>query len=366
MSSTKKLPFLIVAVILVAGAVAVMADTIVEDIVARVNDQIITSSELKRSREQLLTELKQQFGVEAGAKFAEREKDILRDLIDQRLLLLKGKSDGLTGDTELVKRLDELRKQMNLESMDDLEKEAQKQGVSFEDFKQNIRTNIITQQVIGRDVGSHIQMTQQDAQKFYKEHQKELDQPESIQLSEILVSIDKAAPENPKDPESKAVTARRKAEQLLEAIRKGKKFEDVARESSDGPTAAQGGDLGIFKPGQLAKELQDRTFSMKQGEISDVIRTKQGFIILKVTAHNAAGMPTMKQIEPQIQEQLYLEKLQPALRAYLTKLREDAYIDIKPGFVDSGASANQTKPVYTVVAADESKKAKKKKRMLIF
>ena len=366
MSSIKKLRFLIFAFTLAAGAIAAMADTIVEDIVARINDQIITSSELKRSKEQLLTELKQQFGAEADARFAEREKDILRDLIDQRLLLLKGKADGLTGDAELVKRLDELRKQMNLESMDDLEKEAQKQGVSYEDFKQNIRTNIITQQVIGRDVGSHIQMTTQDAQKFYKEHQKDLEQPESVQLSEILISIEKAVPEDPKDPESKAVTARRRAEKLLESIRKGRKFEEVAKESSDGPTAAQGGDLGNFKPGQLAKELQDRTFAMKEGEISDVIRTKQGFIILKVTAHNAAGMPALKQIEPQIQEQIYLEKLQPALRAYLSKLREDAYIDIKPGFVDSGASANQTKPVYTTAALEETKKAKKKKRLLIF
>ncbi len=365
MSSIKKFRLLVFAAALVIGAIPAIADSIVEDIVARINDQIITASELKRSKEQLLTELKQQYGAEADAKYAERDKDILRDLIDQKLLLAKGKADGLTGDTELVKRLDELRKQMNLESMDDLEKEALKQGVSFEDFKQNIRSNIITQQVIGRDVGSKIQMTQQDAQKFFKEHQKELEQPESIQLSEILVSIDKAVPEDPKDPDSKAVTARRKAEKTLAAIRAGKKFEDAARESSDGPTAAQGGDLGVFKPGQLAKELQDRTFAMKAGDISDVIRTKQGFIILKVTAHNAAGMPTMKQIEPQIQEQIYLEKLQPALRAYLTKLREVAYVDVKPGFIDSGASANQTKPVYTNTALEESKK-KKKKRMLIF
>ena len=81
---------------------------------------------------------------------------------------------------------------------------------------------------------------------------------------------------------------------------------------------------------------------MKAGEVTDVIRTKQGYVILKVTDHQMAGIPPMKEIEPKIQDALYYEKLQPALRAYLTKLREEAYIDIMPGYVDSGASPNQT------------------------
>ncbi len=76
---------------------------------------------------------------------------------------------------------------------------------------------------------------------------------------------------------------------------------------------------------------------MKSGEVTDVIRTKQGYVILKVTSHQMAGIPPLKEIEPRIQNALYMQKLQPALRAYLTKLREDAYIDYKEGYVDSGA-----------------------------
>ena len=81
-----------------------------------------------------------------------------------------------------------------------------------------------------------------------------------------------------------------------------------------------------FKRGQLAKELEDKTFAMKSGEVTDVIRTKQGYVILKVVDHQMAGIPPMKDVLPKIQDALYYQKLQPALRAYLTKLREDAYI----------------------------------------
>ena len=135
----------------------------------------------------------------------------------------------------------------------------------------------------------------------------------------------------------------------------------MAKKSSEGPTAAQGGDLGYFKRGMLAKELEDLTFGMKPGDVSDVIRTRQGFVILKVSEHTAAGVPPLKDVEPQIQDAVYMRKLQPALRTYLTKLREDAFIDIKSGYTDSAASPNETKPIYTSVTKPEAKKKRHKK-----
>jgi peptidyl-prolyl cis-trans isomerase SurA len=350
-------------------SVCLAADTVVEEIIARVNDSIITRSDFNKSKEQLANEIKQQNVADTDPRAKEKEKDVLRDLIDQQLLLDKGKELGITGDTELVKRLDELRKQMNLESMDDLEKEAEKQGVSFEDFKQGLRNNIITQEVISHEVGPKIQISPQEIQQFYDAHKAEFTQPESIDLSEILVStgasevnVDpNAAP--PEDP-AKVAAAEEKAKQLLASIKAGAKFDEVAKKSSDGPTAAQGGELGTFKRGSMAQELEDLTFKMKPGDVSDVIRTKQGFVILKVNAHTQAGLAPLKKVENRIQEAIYYDKLQPALRTYLTKLREDAYIDIKPGFVDTGASPNQTKLIYTTAAdTNTAKKLKKKKKL---
>src|SRR5271157_6351039 len=161
------------------------ADTVVEEIVARVNNEIITRSEYVRSREQLKQEIQQQEPNAADRVFGEKQRDVLRDLIDQQLLLQKGKDLGITGDTELIKRLDEMRKQMNLGSMEELEKAAEAQGASYEEFKQNLRNQIITQRVIGQEVGSKLAMNKDDVQKFYEEHRAEMEQPEQVRLSEI-------------------------------------------------------------------------------------------------------------------------------------------------------------------------------------
>src|SRR3984957_14832907 len=161
---------------------------VVEEIVARVNNQIITRSEYQRSKDQLKDEVKQQNPSDPSKVLGDREKDVLRDLIDQQLLLEKGKDLAINGDTDLIKALDEMRKEMKLESLEDLEKEATKQGISWEDFKQARRNQIITQKVIGEEVGGHLSISKEEAQQFYDTHKNQMEQPESIRLSEILVA----------------------------------------------------------------------------------------------------------------------------------------------------------------------------------
>jgi peptidyl-prolyl cis-trans isomerase SurA len=339
------------------------ADTVVEEIIARVNNQIVTRAEYLRSKEQLKQEAQQQDPANADKIVGERDKDVLRDLIDQQLLLDKGKDLGITADTELIKRLDEMRKDMHMDSMEDLEKAATSQGISYEDFKQNLKNQIITQQVISREVGSRMNVSKEELQQFYDEHKSQMEQPEQIRLSELLIAgkKDKAPPA---DEQQELAAARAKADDLLGQIRKGAAFDEIARKNSDGPTAAQGGDLGYFKRATLAKELEDKTFAMKPGEVSEVIQTKQGFVILKVTEHQQAGVPPLSAIEPKVQEAIYMQKLQPALRAYLQKLREDAYIKVADGYVDTGASPNQTAPIETTAKESGAKELKKKKKKL--
>ena len=364
---------------------ALAAGQVVEEIITRVNNQIITRSEFERSKDQLKEEVKQQNPADPDKAYADREKDVLRDLIDQQLLLDKGKDLGITGDTELIKRMDQMRKDMKLESMEDLEKEATKQGVSWEDFKQNMRNQIITQKVIGEEVGGKLAIGKDEIQKFYDDHKSEMEQPEYIRLSEILVAPKAVTPitpapdpgaagsapaaQPPMDEAAKQAAdaaalsaAEAKANDLLKQIHDGANFEDIAKKYSDGPSAADGGALGMFKRGQLAKAIEDETFDKKAGDVTGVIHTKQGYVILKVVDHQQAGIPPLKDILPKIQDALYYEKLQPALRAYLTKLREDAYIKYADGYVDTGKSPNQTQPVETAAAKEsEAKKLGKKK-----
>jgi peptidyl-prolyl cis-trans isomerase SurA len=352
------------------------ADTVVEEIIARVNNEIVTRSEYVRSRDQLKQEVQQQEAGSADRVFAEKQRDVLRDLIDQQLLLQKGKDLGITGDTELIKRLDEMRKQMNLGTMEELEKAAEAQGASYDEFKQNLRNQIITQKVIGNEVGQKLSMNKDDEKKFYDQHRAEMEQPEQVRLSEILIAPKPPAkpasadgkPEPPTAAENEAAlaAAQAKAQDLLDQIHKDAKFADLAKKYSDGPSAKEGGDLSYFKRGTLAKELEDKVFALKAGEETDVIRTKQGFVILEVAEHQTAGIPPFKEVEPRIQDALYMQKLQPALRTYLSTLREQAYIDIKNGYVDSGASSKQTKPVETTAKESNAKNLKKKKKLGVF
>lgn len=329
--------------------------TVVEDVIARVNDQIINRSDVERAQQELLRENQQANATPAEA--AQRQKDLLRDMIDKQLLLSKAKELGLNADAEVIRRLDEIRKQNHLDSMEALEKAAAAQGVSFEDFKANIRDSILTQQVVRDEVGRRLQMTQGQEQAFYEAHKQEFAQPEQVTLSEILIST-------PADADAAALdAAKAKADDVEAKLKAGAKFDELAKAVSSGSTAAQGGDLGQYKRGGLKSQLlEDATFALKAGQVTAPIRTRQGYIILKVDEHQYAGTPALKDVEPQVQEAMYMDQLQPALRAYLTKAREEAFIDIAPGFVDSGASANESKPVFTAYAPPVAKKKKVEKK----
>jgi peptidyl-prolyl cis-trans isomerase SurA len=338
----------------------------VEDIIARINDQIITSSDYDRAMKELDTEERQR-----GATMQEisaAHQDLLRNLIDQQLWLSKGKELGITGETELVNKLNDIRKQYHLETMEDLEKAAKEQGVSFEDFKANIRNQIITQLVMRQQVGQKIQFTPGEAERYFEQHKQEYARPESVTLAEILVSTGTPAPavaeeggEQPPDP-AKLAAAKAKADDLEAKLQAGGDFSQLARTFSDGPTAAEGGDLGQFQRGQLAKVLEDQTFALKSGQFTAPIRTRQGYVILKVMEHVPGGVPPYKDVEDQVEQNFYMARMEPAMRDYLTTMREQAFIDIKPGYTDTGASSKETKPIYSAYKPPAPKKKKKVER----
>jgi len=338
----------------------------VEDIIARVNDQIITRSDYDRAMKELDNEARQHGATMQD--ISDAHKDLLRNLIDQQLLLSKGKELGITGETELINRLNAIRKQYNLDTLEDLEKAAKEQGVSFEDFKANIRNSIITQEVMRDQVGRKVQGTPGEVQRFYEQHKQDYVQPESVSLSEILVAV---APSpltptmpgaTPADDPAVLAAAKAKADDIEAKLHAGGDFGQLARSFSDGTTAAQGGELGQFQRGKMAKVLEDAAFALKTGQITDPIRTRQGYVIFKVDQHVAGGVPPFKDVEQQVEDAFYSARMEPAMREFQTTMREQAFIDIKPGYVDTGASSKQTKPVYSAYTPPAPKKKKKIER----
>jgi peptidyl-prolyl cis-trans isomerase SurA len=221
-----------------------------------------------------------------------------------------------------------------------LEKAVREQGLSYEDWKASIKNSIITQQVVRDEVARGIRLTPRDAQAYYEAHKQDYVAPERVRLSEILIPT----PDDATD--AQVQQAKATADQVAAKLKDGGNFEALTKQYSGGPNAGTGGDLGEFKRGDLGKTLEDQTFPLKVDEWTSPIRTRQGYVILKVTEHNPPGVQPFSAVEDQVQQTLYEQAIQPALRAYLTKLRENAYIDISQGFVDTGASPKQTKPYF--------------------
>jgi peptidyl-prolyl cis-trans isomerase SurA len=315
---------------------------VVEDVIARINDQIITRSEYERSQQQMVEDAQRQNASPADLQAS--LQNLLRDMIDAQLLISKGKELGISCDSETIRQLDEIRKQNHLADMEALEKAAAQQGVSFEDFKQNIRNQCIRQSVVRDEVGRHLNLTRGQEQAYYTAHSKDFEVPEQFHLSEILIPT----PENATD--AQLAQAEAKANDVAAQLKAGAKFADLAKTTSGGPTAAAGGDLGDFKRGTLGQVLEDATFVLPVGGNTAPIRTRQGYVILHVDSHQAAGLPPLESVRNQVEEAIYVEQLQPALRAYLTKARQDAYMEVAPGFVDTGSTtgkANNSNFAYT-------------------
>lgn len=330
----------------------------VEEIVARVNNDIITLSDFQKAQAAMRQEIAQECPtctpIQLDGTFQKRQKDLLRDLIDQSLLVQRAKDMAISVETELVKRLDAIRQQNNLPSMEALEKAVESSGIGWEEYKTQLRNGLLTQEVIRREVGSRINIGSDEAKKYYEEHQGEFNRPEQVYLSEILVSTDGKSPEQIPELE-------KKANDLLARIKKGENFAELAKRYSDGSTGKEGGELGAFEPGQLSKELEDVVFKMNRGDMTDVIRTKSGFEILRVDEHYKAGLQPLDKVQNEISNKLYSDRMQPSLRSYLAELREQSYMLIKPGYADSAAIAGNTVIEETQPTPDSGKQKQSKK-----
>jgi peptidyl-prolyl cis-trans isomerase SurA len=336
---------------------------VVEEIIARVNNQIITSSELEKARSAAVEEAQQECSgrctpEQLQVAVEDRQKFALRDLIDQSLLAQRGKDMGVNVEGEVVKQLDQIRIQNKLSGPDDLEKAVTKEGLNWDDFKNNIRNKFLTQEVIHREVGSHIAIGRDDTMKYYEAHKKEFVKPEQVALRAIEISTAGKT-------DSELSDLKKKAEDMLRRIKDGEDFATLAKRFSDGSTAQQGGYLGVYKRGELSKQLEDQVFAMKKNQLTDVIETKQGYLILQVLERYEEGEQPFEKVENEIMDHLYTERMEPALREYLKTLREQSYVVVKPGYQDMAGGGNSE--IEEVSATPEATKAKKaRKKYLLF
>jgi parvulin-like peptidyl-prolyl isomerase len=325
---------LVPVAIFVSGSLLAADLAVVEEIIAKCNGDIITRGDLERSRKQLIEALRHE-GV-AGAAFEqvlqEQEKNLLRDRIDQLLLVQKAKDANVNVDSEVAKRIAGIQKDSGIADPEKFQDWVKEQaGVPFEDFKADMKNNLLRQRVIRQEVGDRVQIKKDEIEKYYNEHKTEFIREERLFLREIFISTDG------KDAAG-AAAAEKKAKDLVGRARKGERFAEMARDNSDAVTAKSFGELPSFKKGELAKNIEDAVWTQPKGFVTDPIRTGNGFLILRVEDHQKAGQAELNEVENEIMEKLYEPRMQPKVREYLTDLRKQAFLEIKAEWVDSGAA----------------------------
>ena len=326
--------FRILPVLLFAASAMASDVKIVEQVVAKINGDIVTSSDLERARKEAEDELRKQ-GV-AAAQMAEqvkaRQGDFLRDRIDNLLLVQKAKELNVNVDSELTKQLAAVQRENKIADQDKFHDWIRERyGMPFEDFRQEMRDNMMKERLVQQEVGSKISIPRTELQKYYDEHKDQFIREERVFLSQILLST------TGKD-EKQVALLEKKAKDLVERARQGEKFAGLAKDNSDDPTAKDGGQMGPWPRKDLVPQIADTVFSQDRGYVTDPIRMANGFLILRVDEKHKAGLAELDEVENEVMNRLLEPRFEPAVRTYLTKLRQDAFLEIREGYVDSGAA----------------------------
>jgi parvulin-like peptidyl-prolyl isomerase len=328
-------------VVVVAGllalALASQADVVtIEQIVCKVNGDIVTNIDLQHDRVELEKQYRQAgfSGKRLEDALKEEEPNFLRNKIDHLLLQQKGKELELKVDADLNKQIADMQRQTNTADPEKFQALVrQETGKSYEDFKADLKNNLYEQGVVSEEVMRKIQFKQEEVRAYYDAHQDEFQREERIYLREISIST-----QGKQDDPVALAAAQKKAKDLVDRARRGERFNELAQTNSDSVTAKDGGALDPYKKGELAPAIEATVWDKERGTVTDPINIGNALLILRVDEHYKAGLASFAEVESAIQNRIVDSRRQVALRAYLTKLRDLSFLEIKPGFEDAGAA----------------------------
>jgi len=332
------------------------AQKVVSQIAAKVNKDIILASEVKRGEDELkaeLTETSKLKGAQLLQLIDERSKNILRDLIDKYLILQQASDLGMDANIEVLKQLEQMRIQYNFPTEEALEAAMAKQGTSIDDVKESIRYKNLRSQVMRHEVTSKIVVTNEEMRHYYEAHKQDFERPPGVSIGMIAVSIE--------DLSESEIEARKKTmADALAALKRNEDFEDVARKYSEDPSSQDGGVLPFFERaadgtyGLANPELEEIVSKLGKGKFTDVITNQENhtLIILKLLERHDGGILPFGIAESEIFNQMMDERAEPKVRAYLTKLRAEGFVEVYPGFTDTGAATKPVKASETSIPKD--------------
>lgn len=295
----------------------------VDRIVAKVNEDIITLSEVQETSLPEVMEIKKKFTEpEKSMMIKEAEKRALEALVEMKLQEQRAKARGIfVSEKDIDSAVEDVIKRNNF-SEEDLKAILKQQGVSFDEYRERLREQILVSRVINVEIRSKILVTDEEIKEYYDKHRSAyLKQPEA-EISQILFFV------SPDADDDEVRDIKTMAEDVLKKIRKGTDFAEMARKYSEDPSAKNGGYLGIIKKGEMIPALEKAAFSLKQGEVSDLIRTNLGFHIIRVEKKQVDIAEPLEEVQEEIRQKIFREKMKAKMDAWLEELREGAVIDM--------------------------------------
>ena len=320
-------------VVLLGCAAAAPRAEIIEQILVKVNGEILTKTDLEQRQTALLRQRNQPFELasisdaELRKKLDEITPQILVDSVDEMLLVQRARELGYSmSDDQFTSVLENIKKENKFENDEEFQAALKQEGMTLPDLRKALERQMLVSRVQQAEVVNKIQVTEEEQKQYYDEHPDEFASVPSITLREILIAV-------PSDGKTVNVGLDEEAKQKADAVRArlvaGESFEKVAGEVSDAQSKASGGLIGPLNREDLTEELQKLLDSMKVGEISPVLRVPPGYEILKVEASVQGTRLEFEQARPQVTEKLFEAKRRVELEEYLKKLRAQAIIEWK-------------------------------------
>ena len=306
---------------------------VVDEVIAQINDDVITLSMLKRETKERIEALKQAGGSEqeAIAEVGKRQPELIATLVNEALLLEKGKELDLSNDVEaeVNRRMLDVAKEQGITSIEKLEAAMREGGVDPVATRQTLRTELMKQAVLQQEVDRKLFFgwTMDELKKYFQEHQDKFRKPETVAISEIYLS---SAGKNEAEVKARAL-------ELVRQLRAGADFAKVASANSEreqnGVRVAPetGGKVGNFEVPNLRTEIADAVKSVPVGGISEPLRINDGYQIFRVDGRTAASSSATFN-ENQVREAMTMEQGTKAREDYLQSLRNEAYIKISDGY----------------------------------
>ena len=294
-----------------------------EKILVVVNGEPITQTDV----DEILTPIYMQYkntyeGKQLENRLNAARADILKQLIEDKLILQEAKKQELTVDEKEVEELiDELKNKFQTPQEFDATLENQK--LTLNDLKKRYAEQQLIKKVVGKEVLNKIVITPAEISQYYKEHKEDFHVPAQVHLKNIFLKLDENG-----DKEKEANTTK-KINDIYAQLEKGVEFVELVEKYSEAPNVVDAGNMGYLRRGSMREEIEDAVFKLKVGEFTKPIKTSSGYYIFKVIEKQDAFIAPQENVQDKIREELYQVRLKEKLKNWINKLKESALIEVK-------------------------------------